>query len=238
MRVAHQFNTQHSTFHILNADATLYAEGGEECGEYTHDKLKHGLEGFFVWVFHIFLIIKVIDMTSGCVRDAFDWRVLLFILQSYNICGWQSYVGVRCWFFLRKKLLCCDVEVVVCFLLPIVWMLVCTKNLLVSFLLRSYYMNSAPLTCAPRMGKSIGTMGWCMSFDTCESKSCTHSVPFTRFGIFGAVVLLILYFISCCRFLFKLLIISLLEGRGCVPVPVVPVVPINVWSLRFLFSYI
>lgn len=96
-------------------------------------------------------------------------------------------------------------------------------------------INSAPLTCAPRMGKSMGTMGWCMSFDTCESKSCTHSVPFPRFGIFGTVVLLILYFISCCRFLFKLLIISLLEGRGCVPVPVVPVVPINVWSLRFLF---
>ena len=94
-------------------------------------------------------------------------------------------------------------------------------------------INSAPLTCAPRMGKSMGTMGWCMSFDTCESKSCTHSVPFPRFGIFGTVVLLILYFISCCRFLFKLLIISLLEGRWCVPVPVVP---INVWSLRFLFS--
>ena len=96
-------------------------------------------------------------------------------------------------------------------------------------------INSAPFTCAPRIGKSMGTMGWCMSFDTCESKSCTHSVPFPRFGIFGTVVLLILYFISCCRFLFKLLIISLLEGRGCVPVPVVPVVPINVWSLRFLF---
>ena len=104
---------------------------------------------------------------------------------------------------------------------------------LVSFLLLSEYINSAPLTCAPRIGNSIDTSDWCMSFDTCESKSCTHSVPFPRFGIFGAVVLLILYFISCCRFLFKLLIISLLEGRWCVPVPVVP---INVWSLRFLFS--
>ena len=38
---------QHSQFNILNA-AALYAEGGEECGEYAHDKLKHGLEGFFV----------------------------------------------------------------------------------------------------------------------------------------------------------------------------------------------
>ena len=163
------------------------------------------------------------------------------------MCFWcWDVVMLRCWDMMLRcwgvevlrydvEMWCCDVEVVVCFLLPIVWMLVCTKNLLVSFLLRSYYMNSAPLTCAPRMGKSIGTMGWCMSFDTCESKSCTHSVPFPRFGIFGAVVLLILYFISCCRFLFKLLIISLLEGRGCVPVPVVPVVPINVWSLRFLF---
>ena len=48
MRVAHQFNTQHSTFHILNADAALYAEGGEECGDYAHDELEHGLESFFV----------------------------------------------------------------------------------------------------------------------------------------------------------------------------------------------
>ena len=48
MRVAQQFNTQHSTFHILIADAALYAEGGEECGDYAHDKLEHGLECFFV----------------------------------------------------------------------------------------------------------------------------------------------------------------------------------------------
>ena len=34
-------------------------------------------------------------MTSRCVRDAFGRRVLLFILQSYDICGWQSYVSVR-----------------------------------------------------------------------------------------------------------------------------------------------
>ena len=48
MRVAQQFNTQHSTFHILIADAALYAEGGEECCNYTHDELEHGLECFFV----------------------------------------------------------------------------------------------------------------------------------------------------------------------------------------------
>ena len=48
MRVAQQFNTQHSTFHILNADAALYADGGEECCNYAHDKLEHGLECFFV----------------------------------------------------------------------------------------------------------------------------------------------------------------------------------------------
>ena len=47
MRVAHQFNIQHSTFNILTA-AALYAEGGEECGDYAHDKLEHGLESFFV----------------------------------------------------------------------------------------------------------------------------------------------------------------------------------------------
>ena len=48
MRVAQQFNTQHSTFNILIADAALYAEGGEECCNYTHDELEHGLECFFV----------------------------------------------------------------------------------------------------------------------------------------------------------------------------------------------
>ena len=44
-----KFTSSNSTFLIqhLNA-AALYAEGGEECGEYAHDKLEHGLEGFFV----------------------------------------------------------------------------------------------------------------------------------------------------------------------------------------------
>ena len=32
----------------LIADAALYAECGEECGDYAHDKLEHGLESFFV----------------------------------------------------------------------------------------------------------------------------------------------------------------------------------------------
>ena len=57
---------------MLNTDATLNAEGGEECGEYAHDELECRLESFFVFcVFHGILIIKVIDMTSRCVRDAF-----------------------------------------------------------------------------------------------------------------------------------------------------------------------
>ena len=79
-------------------------------------------------VFHAISIIKVNDVASGCVRDAFG-----------------------------------------------------------------RYMNSAPLTCAPSIGKSIGTSGWCMSLDTCNSKSCTHSVPFPRRGIAGGVCLLRLY---------------------------------------------
>ena len=37
------------------------------------------------------------------------------------------------------------------------------------------------------------TSGWCMSLDTCDSKSCTHSVPFPRRGIAGGVCLLRLY---------------------------------------------
>ena len=104
MRVAHN-----SKFKIQNSKlktpltAALYAECGEECGDYAHDKLEHGLECFFVWVFHGILIIKVIDMTSRCIRDAFGRRVLLFILQSYDICGWQSYVSVRWQVFSSKN---------------------------------------------------------------------------------------------------------------------------------------
>lgn len=37
------------------------------------------------------------------------------------------------------------------------------------------------------------TSGWCMSLDTCDCKSCTHSVPFPRRGIAGGVCLLRLY---------------------------------------------
>ena len=40
-----------------------------------------------------------------------------------------------------------------------------------SFQMRSGYMNLAPLTCAPRTGKIIGTIGSCMDFDACESKN-------------------------------------------------------------------
>ena len=72
-----------------------------------------------------------------------------------------------------------------------------------SFQMRSGYMNLAPLTCAPRTGKIIGTIGSCMSFDACESKSDTISVPFPSFGIFGAVFFEILYFILIYLFLVK-----------------------------------
>ena len=63
---------------MLNTDATLNAEGGEECGEYAHDELEHRLESFFGFcVFHAILIIKVTDVASGCLRDAFGRRVLI-----------------------------------------------------------------------------------------------------------------------------------------------------------------
>ena len=42
-----------------------------------------------------------------------------------------------------------------------------------SFQMRSGYMNLAPLMCAPRAGKIIGTIGSCMDFDACESKNGT-----------------------------------------------------------------
>ena len=48
----------------------------------------------------------------------------------------------------------------------------------------------------------MGTSDWCMSFDVCESKSCTHSVPRPKFGMAGGVGLLMLYFISVLFVLF------------------------------------
>ena len=44
--------------------------------------------------------------------------------------------------------------------------------------------------------KSMGTMGWCMSFETFESKNSIHFVPQPRFYMPGGVDLLMLYFIS------------------------------------------
>ena len=44
---------------------------------------------------------------------------------------------------------------------------------LVSFPQRSGYINSAPLACFPRIKKSMGTIGCCMVFEICESKSTT-----------------------------------------------------------------
>ena len=57
---------------MLDTDATLNAESGEECCGYAHDELEHRLESFFVFcVFHGVLIIKVNDEASGCLRDVF-----------------------------------------------------------------------------------------------------------------------------------------------------------------------
>ena len=55
-----------------------------------------------------------------------------------------------------------------------------------SFQVRSGYWNSAPLTCAQSIGKSIGIRGSYMSFETCESRILMHSVPLPRYGILGA----------------------------------------------------
>ena len=43
--------------------------------------------------------------------------------------------------------------------------------------------------------KNIGTKGSYMSFEACESRILMHSVPLPRFGILGAVGVVILYFI-------------------------------------------
>ena len=82
---------------MLNTDATLNAESGEECGEYAHDELEHRLESFFVFcVFHGILIIKLM---MG-LRDAFEMcsghKPFCFTLQRYYIRRCQSYGSVRC----------------------------------------------------------------------------------------------------------------------------------------------
>ena len=67
-----------------------------------------------------------------------------------------------------------------------------------SFQVRSGYWNSAPLMCAPRMGKNIGTRGSYMSFDACERRKRQNSVPFPRLGILGAVDVVMLYMLIIC----------------------------------------
>ena len=80
-----------------------------------------------------------------------------------------------------------------------------------SFQMRSGYMNLALLTCAPRTGKIIGTIGSCMDFDACESKNGAIFVHISSFSTFGAVFFEMSYFIFTFSFLDKQLIISLLE---------------------------
>ena len=61
---------------------------------------------------------------------------------------------------------------------------------------RSECINSAPLVCIHRIGKSFVTSDWCMPFDDCESKNGKYFVLLPRFGMAGGVGLLMLYFIS------------------------------------------
>ena len=85
----------------------------------------------------------------------------------------------------------------------------------ISFQLRSECINSAPLVCIHRIGKSFVKSDWCTSFDVCESKNGKFFVLLPRFGMAGGVGLLMLYFISVCLscslMWCKLLVISLWE---------------------------
>ena len=82
-----------------------------------------------------------------------------------------------------------------------------------SYQMRSGYMNLALLTCAPRTGKIIGTIGSCMDFDACESKNGAIFVHISCFSTFGAVFFEMSYFIFTFSFLDKWLTISLLEKK-------------------------
>lgn len=85
----------------------------------------------------------------------------------------------------------------------------------ISFQPRSECINSAPLVCIHRIGKSFVTSDWCMPFDDCESKNGKFFVLLPRFCMAGGVGLLMLYFISVCLscslMWCKLLVISLWE---------------------------
>ena len=59
----------------------------------------------------------------------------------------------------------------------------------ISFHFWSGRMNSAPLACDSRREKSIGTMGWCMSFVVFERKNGNFSVLQPCFGMPGGVIL-------------------------------------------------
>lgn len=82
-----------------------------------------------------------------------------------------------------------------------------------SFQMRSGYMNLAPLTCTPRTGEIIGTIGSCMDFDACESKNGTIFVHISQFYTFVAVFFEMSFFLFTFLFLDKWLIISLLEKK-------------------------
>ena len=68
----------------------------------------------------------------------------------------------------------------------------------ISFHFRLGRVNFEPLTRDSRREKSIGTMDWCMSFETFESKNSIYFLPQPRFCMPGGVDLLMLYFISTC----------------------------------------
>ena len=105
----------------------------------------------------------------------------------------------------------------------------------ICFKMRLRYWNSAPLMCAPSMGKSIGTRGACMSFDVCESSNLTHSVPLPRVGIAGQSLLK--YRISLIFCFLDELILLLMWPR--VPVPVVPVLFLAVpLSPNSIYNYL
>ena len=82
-----------------------------------------------------------------------------------------------------------------------------------SFQMRSGYMNLALLTCVPRTGKIIGTIGSCMDFDACESKNGTIFVHISQFQHLWSCLFEMSYFIFTFSFLDKWLTISLLEKK-------------------------
>ena len=85
----------------------------------------------------------------------------------------------------------------------------------ISFQLLSGYINSAPLTCAPRIGKALGRWAGACLLRLARAKVPRFRVRDRVLASSGRWFYLCHTSYSSCHLKFKPLIMSLLEERGC-----------------------